>query len=373
MRIISISVRSVRMPMSGGQRNARRTWTHKPMLFCFVTLENGSVGVGEGWTSYASTNALRATIDDDVAPLVLGRALDDTGDLNRLMRDSCVMSGRYGISAVALSAVEMALWDLRAQVEGVPLWSLLGGSSNRVPVYASGGLYGPTKTPDDLGAELRSYVDAGHTRVKLKVGGASHQEDVARVSAARQAVGPNTSLLVDAHYTLSEAEALRFAEAVAPFDVGWLEAPILPDDWKGHDRLAAACPLPLCGNETLPWRTSFERLAEAGVQYLMPDVSACGGIEETMAVGDIAKQHGKPLTLHSSSSAVLFLASLHVGAAHPATHSVEYHQMHTWFNDIANISSDMVHEGSITLADRPGLGIDANRLMDALAAQGASN
>lgn len=373
MRIISVSVRSVRMPMSGGQRNARRTWTHKPMLFCFVTLENGSVGVGEGWTSYASANALRATIDDDVAPLVLGRALNDTGDLNRLVRDSCVMSGRYGISAVALSAVEMALWDLRAQAEGVPLWSLLGGQGNQVPVYASGGLYGPTKTPDDLGAELRGYIEAGHTRVKLKVGGASCEEDVARVAAVRQAIGADASLLVDAHYTLSETEALRFADAISPYDVGWLEAPILPDDWNGHERLAAACPLPLCGNETLPWRASFERLAEAGVQYLMPDVSACGGIDETMAVGDIAKQHGKQLTLHSSSSAVLFLASLHVGAAHCATHSVEHHQMHTWFNEVANISRDIVHEGSVTLSDRPGLGIDANRLMDALTAQGASS
>lgn len=373
MRIISVSVRSVRMPMSGGQRNARRTWTHKPMLFCFVTLENGSVGVGEGWTSYASTNALRATIDDDVAPLVLGRALDDTGDLNRLVRDSCVMSGRYGISAVALSAVEMALWDLRAQAKGLPLWRFLGGESNHVPVYASGGLYGPTKTPDDLGQELRSYSEAGHTRVKLKVGGADLDEDAARVAAARQAIGPDISLLVDAHYTFGEVEALRFAEAVAPYDVGWLEAPILPDDWKGHDRLAAACPLPLCGNETLPWRTSFERLAEAGVDYLMPDVSACGGIAETMAVGDIAKRHGKQLTLHSSSSAVLFLASLHVGAAHPATHSVEHHQMHTWFNETADISGDMVRRGSIALSDRPGLGIDANRLMAALETQDPSN
>jgi L-alanine-DL-glutamate epimerase-like enolase superfamily enzyme len=343
------------------------------MLFCFVTLENGSVGVGEGWTSYASTNALRATIDDDVAPLVLGRSLDDTGDLNRLVRDSCVMSGRYGISAVALSAVEMALWDLRAQAKGLPLWRFLGGESNHVPVYASGGLYGPTKTPDDLGQELRSYSEAGHTRVKLKVGGADHDEDIARVAAARQAIGTDISLLVDAHYTLSEAEALRFAEAVAPYNVGWLEAPILPDDWKGHDRLASACPLPLCGNETLPWRTSFERLAEAGVDYLMPDVSACGGIAETMAVGDIAKRHGKQLTLHSSSSAVLFLASLHVGAAHPATHSVEHHQMHTWFNETADISGDMVRGGSIALSDRPGLGIDANRLMAALETQDASN
>ena len=348
MRITSVTVRAVRMPMAGGQRNARRTWTHKPMLFCFVALDDdGAIGVGEGWTSYASTDALRATIEDDVAPLVIGRTLDETRDLNNLVRDSCVMSGRYGISAVALSAVEMALWDLRAQAQSVPLWRLLGGNNGEVPVYASGGLYAPDKTPDDLGAELKRYVDAGHSRVKLKIGGAPLSEDVARVAAARQAIGPDISLLVDAHYTLSEDEALRFSEAVAAYDIGWLEAPILPDDWKGHDRLTAASPLPLCGNETLPWRGSFERLAEAGLAYLMPDVSACGGIEETLAVGDIAMSHGSKLTLHSSSSIVLFLASLHVGAAHAATHSVEHHQMHTWFNDVANIGGRPVEQRTL--------------------------
>lgn len=148
--------------------------------------------------------------------------------------------------------------------------------------------------------------------------------------------------------------------------MGWLEAPILPDDWQGHRRLAEACPLPLCGNETLPWRTSFQALAEAGVHYLMPDLSACGGIEETMAVGDLAQVHGGKLTLHSSSSVVLFLASLHVGAAHPATHTVEHHQMHTWFNEVAGIGLHNVSNGLFTLPDRPGLGINARELAKAL-------
>lgn len=366
MRITSVTVHPVRMPMAGGQRNARRTWTHKPMLFCFVTLDDGSMGVGEGWTSYASTMALRATIEDDVAPLVIGRTLDETRDLNSVVRESCVMSGRYGISAVALSAVEMALWDLRAQRENVPLWQMLGGTDNLVPVYASGGLYGPSKSAFDLGVELKSYVDKGHTRVKLKIGGATLEEDVARVAAARAAVGSDVTLLVDAHYMLTEADALRFADAVEPYDLGWLEAPILPDDWKGHDRLAAQSVLPLCGNETLPWRSSFERLADAGVAYLMPDVSACGGIEETLGVGDIAITNGLKLTLHSSSSVVLFLASLHVAAAHKATHSVEFHMMHRWFNELVDLDKVAVERGSLRVPDRPGLGIDARALQQTL-------
>ncbi|QPH54620.1 mandelate racemase/muconate lactonizing enzyme family protein [Pontivivens ytuae] len=368
MQIKSVEVKAVRIPMSGQQRNARRTWTHKPMLFCFVTAEDGTVGVGEGWTSYASTAALQATIEDDVAPLVVGRTLEEARDLNARVRDACVMSGRYGILAVALSAVEMALWDIRARQEGVPLWQLLGGTSAEVPVYASGGLYAPDKTPERLGEELVSYVQRGHRRVKIKVGGADHDTDVARVAASRAAIGPDVDLYVDAHYTKDEEAAARFADALVPHAVGWFEAPIIPDDWKGHDRLAARAPIPLCGNETLPWRTSFARLAEAGVGYLMPDVSACGGVEETLAVGNIAQEAGAELTLHSSSSAVLFLASLHVAAAHPAAHSVEFHMMHNWFYDLAGLDAVEVVEGRLRIPDRPGLGLDPHALAAALEA-----
>lgn len=366
MRITGIEVETLRLPMPGKQRNARRAWTEKAFLFCFVTDSEGRTGIGEGWTSYASPRALAATIEDDILPLVLGRDADDLLDLGERVRDACVMSGRYGILAVALSAVEMALHDLRAQAAGVPLWRHLGGSAPHVPVYASGGLYAPGKTPEDLGREVQGWVAQGHNAVKIKVGGAPLEVDLARIAACRRAIGADVALMVDAHYTMSVDQARAFADSAAVHDPLWLEAPIRPDDWRGHDALAAVTPIPLCGNETLPWRDGFQRLAEAGVAWLMPDVSACGGIAETMAVGDIAAAAGARLTLHSSSSIVLFLASLHVGAAHAATHSVEMHMMHRWFHELAPAPLE-VREGRVTLADVPGLGLDAARLREALA------
>ena len=368
MRIKDVEVSTLSLPVAGRQRNARRVWVEKPLLFCFVTLEDGRIGVGEGWTSYASPRALAATIEEDVAPHVIGRDLDAVRDLAETIRDACVMSGRYGILAVGLSAVEMALWDLRAQLSGEPLWRLLGGRSGTVPVYASGGLYGPDKSPERLGEELSGYVAQGHRTVKLKVGGVGLTDDVARIAAARSAIGPDIGLCVDAHYTMSEDTALTFAQAIAPQDVGWLEAPILPTDYDGYARLAAASPVPLCGNETLPWRDGFARLAKAGVRYLMPDVSACGGIAETIAIGDLAVRSGGRLTLHSSSSIVLLLASLHVAAAHPAAHSVEFHMMHRWFHDLADPELLMVSDGTVSLGQAPGLGLDASRLRNALSA-----
>lgn len=365
MRISDITVRTVTRKMPSNQRNARRAWTEKAFLFCFVTTEDGHTGIGEGWTSYASPRALAATIEDDVAPHVINRDLEVLDDLNPRIRDACVMSGRYGILAVALSAVEMALYDLRAQLARQPLWRYLGGTLSRVPVYASGGLYAPGKTPADLGQEVAGWVADGHRAVKIKVGGASLEDDIARIVACRRAIGDGIALLVDAHYTMTVETAATFAQAAQTYDVGWFEAPIRPDDWAGHDALVARSPIPLCGNETLPWRDSFARLSEAGVAYLMPDVSACGGIAETLAIADIASQNGAALTLHSSSSIVLFLASLNVAAAHTATHSVEYHMMHRWFYDLVD-APFRIEEGLVALDETPGLGLDAERLLAAI-------
>ena len=314
------------------------------------------MALGEGWTSYASPRALAATIEDDVAPLVVGRGPSEARDLVETMRAACVMSGRYGISAVAASAVEIALWDLVAKIEGVPLYRLLGGASPNVPVYASGGLY---RAEDDLAAlcaEMAGYVAAGYGTVKMKVGGAPLDTDIARVAAARDAIGADTTLLVDAHYTMDVDAALAFAEAAEPHGVAWLEAPILPTDWEGHATLAARSPIPLCGNETLPWRDGFARLADAGVRYVMPDVSACGGIAETLAIAAQARGAGAQVTLHSSSSVVLYAASLHVAAAVPGIHSVECHMMHRWLFDRVDAAFSTATGGVVTLPETPGHG-----------------
>lgn len=356
--------------MPGNLRNARRRWSQKVFVFCFVTAEDGTVGVGEGWTSYASPHALTATIEDDIAPLVVDRELDEllapgTG-LNGKARDLCVMSGRYGITAVALSAVEMALYDIAARLKGLPLWQYLGGSEGRATVYASGGLYRDGASSADLGAEVSEWVGQGHRAVKIKVGGASLEEDVERIRACREAIGPGTALMVDAHYVYAVDQALSLAREMERFDITFFEAPIRPDDWSGHAALATQSPVALCGNETLPWSQSFAQLADAGVRYLMPDVSACGGVTETLAVVEEARQRGGAATFHSSSSVVLFLASLHLAAARPGVHSVEMHMMHQWLYALCP-ELRKLDDGRICLPTGPGVGIDPADLRTAIA------
>lgn len=358
MTVRSVTVHQLRCEMPGALRNARRRWTHKDILLVFVEDDKGRLGVGEGWTSYASPRALAATIEDDIAPLALGRSPVEARDLVETARQSCVMSGRYGITAVAASAVEIALWDLAAKVENLPLYRLLGTGKADIPVYASGGLYRAEDAQETLGQEMLRYAQAGFTSLKIKIGGAALDEDIRRLAEVRAAVGDDVDLLVDAHYTMDVESALAFAEAAAPYRIGWLEAPILPTDWEGYRHLAEHSPIPICGNETLPWRDGFEQLAKAGVTFIMPDVSACGGIAETLAIARLARDHDRQITLHSSSSIVLFAASLHVAAACPNLHSVENHMMHRWLFEHGSDAMRVPVKGRIQLGDATGLGID---------------
>lgn len=358
MRIRSAQVCAVEMEMPGKLRNARRRWTRKQMLFVFLEGDDGLLGIGEGWTSYASPRALQATIEDEILPLVIGADTAEAPQILEQARQSCAMSGRYGITAVAVSAVEIAMWDLAAKAAGQPLFRFLGGNDNRVPVYGSAGLYHETDDRNALGRELAGYIAQGFTAVKMKIGGATLEEDVARVAAARAALGPEPVLTVDAHYTLDLDSALRFAERAAEHNLAWLEAPLMPTDYAGTAKLAAASAIPICGNETLPWRDPFfELMARDALAFVMPDLSACGGVLETRAVAQEAARRGLMTTLHSSSSVVLFAASLHVAASLPRLHSVEYHMMHRWFYDLAPAWLHRVEDGLVSLGEEPGIGI----------------
>ena len=357
MKVKSVTVRLLDLEMPGGYRNARRAWSRKSLCFAFVESDDGLLGVGEGWTSYGSARSLAATIEDEVAPLVVGESLWSIGQQVEACRRSVEASARTGIMSAACAAVEMARWDLWARTLGQPLARIFGAGQERIPVYASAGLYAPGKGCDELGAEMASYVAQGFTAVKLKVGGAPFEEDVRRVAAARRAIGPNMTLMVDAHYAMTATGALKFAKAVEPFDVAWLEAPIPPQDLSGYHELAQRSPIPICGNETLPLVADFARLIEArGASYIMFDLSACGGFIEGRRIADHAHAASLPVTLHSSSSIVAMLANLHFGASVPNLHSCEFHMLHRWLFD--RLETPLrVENGTVELPAGPGLGL----------------
>ncbi len=359
MKVERVTTRLVRREIGGGVWNARSRWATKSMVLAFVETDGGEVGVGEGWTTAGSPEALVRVIEDEVAPLVVG---EDPFFVSRVWHRAFAAtetSSRAGIVAAALGAVDTALWDLVGRLTGTPLYKLLGAHDDRVFTYASAGLYGAGKTPDDLGAGLAGYVAQGFTTVKMKVAGVPLADDVARVRAAREAIGPDARLMVDANYGLTVPEALAMARAFEPFDVAFFEAPVSPYDVAGQARVAAQSPIPLCGNETLSWRRGFLELLRAdAVELVQFDLAACGGVSEGRRIADLAAAFHRPCTLHAASSAVLFAASLHLAAACANGHSVEYHMLHQWLWDLGPEGAFAIEPGGYVRPPAgPGIGL----------------
>lgn len=359
MKITKITPRLIERQMAGNLWNPRQRWARKRIVLVFVETDTGLCGVGEAWTSAGSPRALIATIEDDLAPLLIGEDPHFVTRFGKLAFDTTEMSSRAGIVAAALAALDIALWDLIGKALKTPLYRLLGAHAGRVFTYASAGLYGEGKTADDLAAELEGYVRQGFRAVKMKVGGAPFDEDVARVAAAREAIGPDVRLMVDALYNLSPPEAIRFARAIERHAIHFFEAPVSAYDLAGQARVNAMSPIPVCGNETLPWADRFRDLITAdAVHFVQFDPAACGGIAEGRRIGDLARVFHRPCTLHASSTSVLFAACLHLGAALANCESVEYHMLHQWLWDLEPEGTFRVEPGGwVRPPEGPGLGL----------------
>lgn len=358
MKITKITPRLIEREMAGQVWNPRTRWAKKRMVLVFIETDTGLFGVGEGWTPGGSARALVHTIEDDLAPLLQGQDPYFVTRFGKQALETTEVSNRSGIVAAALGAVDMALWDLIGKAAGLPLYKLLGAHDEQVFTYASAGLYGEGKTPDDLGAELRGYIEQGFTAVKMKVGGVPLKEDVARVAAAREAIGPERKLMVDALYNLSVPEALALARAIDRYDIHFFEAPVSVHDVKGQAEVHAKSPMPVCGNETLAWANAFRELITAGaVHFVQFDPAACGGISEGRRIADLARAFHLPCTLHAASTSVLFAACLHLGAAVANCASVEYHMLHQWFWDLEPEDTFIARNGFVRPPEGPGLGL----------------
>ncbi|WP_119292038.1 mandelate racemase/muconate lactonizing enzyme family protein [Azohydromonas sediminis] len=338
--------------------NPRTLWNEKRVVLVELLLDSGLRGIGEAYCDGGTTDAVVAIIERDLAPRVIGRCPLSIRQLWHEWVEGTVVACRGGTAFAAISALDTALWDLAGRVLNLPVYRLLGGARHRVPVYASGGLYGPDKSPDDLAAEMLGYVRQGFTAVKMKIGGLPIAQDVDRVRAVREAIGPGVRLMVDALYTYTAHEALRMSRQLERFDIHFLEAPVLPGDLEGLRQLCARGAVPIAGNEFAYGMDQFRELVLAGVHVVHADVILCGGISAALRVADLADAFHRSVSFHAASSLVCLVANAHVAAATANAESVEYHMVHQLlFDEVAALPFERVG-GELVLADRPGLGVD---------------
>ncbi len=358
-KVKKIIPRLIEREMGGKVWNPRTRFHIKQILLVFVEDETGRLGVGECWVHGGSPRAIIAIIEDDLTPRVTGTEPHRVGAVTEQIRRAVETSNQAGITAAAWSGIEMAVHDLRARQLGLPLADLLGKCRDRIPVYASAGLYGEGKSADDLATEVKGWANQGFDAVKIKVGGASLEEDVRRVAAVREAIGDDIRLMVDALYNFDTAGALRFAHAVAPYDITFLEAPVSPFDVEGQVEVHRKSPIPVCGNETLAWVHPFrELITQRAIHWVQFDIAACGGVQEGRRIAELAHAFHLPATLHAASSAVLFAVSLHLAASIPNAHSVEYHMLHQWLWDRMPAGTFSTENGMLKPPSGAGHGVD---------------
>ena len=291
-RIAALATRLLRVPLS-------RPWgADVPDLGVIevrVTADDGAIGTGFSWTPTIGATAVRALLDDDVAPFVVGRPAEPEGwdDVWRHLHEA----GGGGVTTIALAGLDTALWDLRARRAGVGLAELLGRRHDALAVYGSGvNLHYPLP---ELEAQVRRWIDGGTTAVKIKVGRPDLAEDLRRVAAVRALLGPDRELMLDANQRWDLATAVRAAEAFEPFAPAWLEEPLRADDLAGHVALAQRIAIPIAVGENLHTEHRFREYLDAGAaRVLQPNVVRVGGITPFLRIAELVRERGARLAPH---------------------------------------------------------------------------
>ncbi len=298
MRITDLEARLYRIPMAveSAVASQRRVLQRE---FVVVTLrtDGGVTGTGFSYTFGVGGGAVRTLLESCLAPIVVG---SDPVDIERIWtrcwRELSSL-GSGGMIRLALAAVDIAVWDILGKHTGMPLYRLLGGSRDRIPAYASGILVDLDGEP--LLDQVRGFLERGFRAVKLRVGRPDPGEDVERLRSVRRLIGPGIMLMVDAVQQWSAGEAIRRASMLKPFDLAWLEEPILAEDREGHVHLRAATGVPLALGESLFTRHQFADFMRAGaVDVVQPDLSRIGGFTELMKVAKLAESYNLPIAPH---------------------------------------------------------------------------
>jgi L-alanine-DL-glutamate epimerase-like enolase superfamily enzyme len=321
-------------------------------ILVFVHCDSGIVGENLIFTLNARRTRVLQSMVEEMADLVMGRDAGHIAGFWARAWSDINFLGHKGVPVVGISALDGALWDALGKTSNLPIYRILGGAQDRVPVYHSGGLW-LSSSDKALAAEAERFAAAGFTAMKMRLGSPEPATDVARVRAVRTAIGPKIKLMADANQGLTESQAIRLGRALEEFDLTWFEEPLPAWDLDGLARVAAALDTPIASGETEYTRYGFRRMLELrSADILMPDLQRVGGVSEFIRVGHMAESYDIPVSSHLFPE-----TSLQVLGALVNTIYLEYMP---WFSKLYNETIKFA-EGQAIVPERPGWGFTFNQ------------
>ena len=352
MKVKGIENFLISIPLSKPKKISTRSIASREYLITKITTDNGFVG----WGFTFGTMTEYAGAEYVLKELVIGQDVFCTEKIWDIMYKATVRWGRRGAILRAMSAIDIALWDIKAQMTGVPLYKLLGGYKNKVKVYKSSGYYSDLKAEADLDYIQQDCFEAlkeGFTAYKLRVG-LDPLHDIKRVETARKTLGYNIDIFVDANNAWDTWTSLKFGKLLEKYDIGWFEEPVAPDDIASLSRISKELSIPIAVGELESTHWAFQSIIDSkAAKILQPDVTVIGGVTEFLKVAHQALAQGITVVPHAYSE-----LHIHLACALPQIDIIEYFEPNS---DIVNINkilnnSSIAENGYLMCADEPGLG-----------------
>jgi L-alanine-DL-glutamate epimerase-like enolase superfamily enzyme len=349
------------LPKEGSVRLGIGRAIKRDAVIVKVRTESGLVGWGESHAGRAP-GAVAALINTTLRTLVLGMdATDVVGVWNRIYSRQLASHGMGAGCSLAMSGLDMALWDIRGKAVGWPLYKLLGGAQRPIPAYAGGVSLG-FQDPRDLIAEAKTHIDAGFRAIKLRLGDTVN-DDIDRVEAAREAFGEDIEILTDANVGYTLEDVRRVMPALEDLGVRWLEEPFPAHDYRSYATARSFGTVPLAAGENHFTRFEFSRLIEENsVDVIQPDLSKSGGITECLRIAAMASAHKLQVHPHTSMTGINMAASIHFLAAidNGGYFEGDVSRDNLFRDELTSKPYELAKDGTVRPLEAPGIGVEVD-------------
>ncbi len=343
-------------------------WEYSERCICVVrvTASNGEYGWGEG---YGPANVIAAGVDL-LKPFVEGmNSLENEVIWNKMYRKTLDFA-RRGVLVASMSAIDIAIWDLKGKILGLPVSTLLGGAHRtKVRPYATGLYFTSHQNPSkEFDEEARLYVSQGFKAIKMKVG-LGINEDYLNVKRMREVLGDDIQLMIDSNHAYTLREAVILAKKLEEFNISWFEEPISPEFYGQYNELRSKTTIPISGGECEYLRFGFHQLLRnKAVDIIQPDICACGGLTEAKRIASLATCYGIDVIPHTWGSSIGIHVALHFianlefipGRMKTPDFLIEYDQTENGLRERLTYPGIVMEDGMISVPNRPGLGIDVD-------------